>query len=57
MSVRSTFNETAEAIYKITGGEIGLKIRREDFDPSEQEKQNLIKKWRETYSAKYKSGK
>jgi hypothetical protein len=57
ISVQSTFVEAAKAIYRITNGKVGLSKTRSDYDPSEQEKQSLIQKWRQTLSAENKPGK
>lgn len=51
ITVRSTFTEAAEAIYRITNGNIGMEKVRSDYMPSEQEKKILIQKWRQTWNA------
>lgn len=54
MTVRSTFAEAAKAIHRITNGKIGLEKVRSDYMPSEQEKKDLIQKWRQTWNAERK---
>jgi hypothetical protein len=53
--VQSSFVEAANAIYQITNGKIGLgETRNHSHVYSDQEKQDLIKKWRQTYNAEYR---